>query len=166
MKEIPVTTEPLDRLNKVDIMGMEFLESFLYTGINTYKLTIPPGRFEFSLIMPDGREVSDSFVDLHSREGLYGQIEDGRVYDWLKDVENRIQRLDESENIHLLKIPVEHYCYHVKVDLLKKECWIQYPQLSRFFHINELYSMFEEIPFIEDGQVEMAIIEWLEEQAP
>ena len=145
MEQIAVSTEPLRQFNKTVIMGQQFLETYLYTGKDTYKLMIPPGRFEFCLTLPDKSEVSDTFIDMDSRESLYRQIENGRVYDWLKDVQQRIGQLDEAENIHTISVPVEHYCYYLKVDVLKKECWVLCPQSARRLNLSELYSTKDDI---------------------
>lgn len=157
MKELPVNMDPLESFQRVVVMGIEFLETCFFSGSNTYKLKISPGRFEFCLTLPGGTEISDTFSDMHIREALYCQLEDGKVYKWLRDVELRIEQLNESDGIRTIIIPVEHYCYHLKVNSIKKELWIQCPQFCRSFQVNELDSSNPDLLVIVDYQVEQII---------
>ena len=58
----------------------------------TYDLQVYDDDFRFTLaIPPTGEIIEDNFDGLYKRKGLYLQLENGEIYDWLCEVHASIQ---------------------------------------------------------------------------
>lgn len=117
-----------------------------------YSLTVYPGSFEFTLMLPDGSIVSDSFRGLKGRKVLYNCLESGAIYDWMKETENALRLRDEQDGIVNIEIPLGFARYQISVDRKTGKGWLLMPDYTRGFKLEDIFLQMPDVPMLNDGE--------------
>lgn len=133
-------------------------ESMNYHAIETtdgwYTVSINLDTDEFILTTPEARQVADCFKEIHFREQLYLQYEDGMIYEWLKEVQSKITRWRSKNGETHSWFKVLDLKYFMRVNKSKEQVYLTIPKQTRMFDMESMYINNPDLPLIQDGALD------------
>jgi hypothetical protein len=143
-------------------------DSMNYHAIETldgwYTVTINLETDEFVLMTPESKQVADCFNEIHFREQLYFQYEDGFIYRWLKEVHNKITRWRSINGETKSSFKIQDVKYSMRVNKSKEQVYLTIPKQTRMFDMEAMYINNPDLPLIQDGVLDDTVRKRLEDQ--
>lgn len=141
-----------------DSMNYHAIESF----DGWYTVTINLDTDEFVLLTPKSKQVADCFNEIHFREQLYLQFDNGMIYKWLKEVHNKITRWRSLHGETKSLFKVQDVKYSMRVNKSKEHVYLTIPKQTRMFDAEAMYINNPDLPLIQDGALDDTIRKKLE----
>jgi len=144
-----------------DSMNYHAIEAF----DGWYTVTINLDTDEFVLMTPKSKQVADCFNEIHFREQLYFQYEDGFIYWWLKEVHNKITRWRSVNGETKTSFKVQDMKYSMRLNKSKEQVYLTIPKQTRMFDMEAMYINNPDLPLIQDGALDDTIRKKLEKES-
>ncbi len=141
-------------------------DSMNYHAIETldgwYTVTVNLDTDEFVLTTPEARQVADCFKEIHFREQLYLQYEEGMIYDWLKLVQEKITKWRSRNGETQTWFKVLDLKYSMRINKSLEQVLLTIPKQTRVFDMESMYINNPDLSLIQDGALDDAIRRKLE----
>lgn len=146
---------PKDQKDSINYHAIETADGF-------YTVSIDLDTDDFVLTTPEARQVADCFKEIHLRENLYLQYEDGMIYKWLKLVQGKITKWRSRNGETHTWFNVLDLKYNMRVNVSKEQVYLTIPKQTRMFDMESMYINNADLPLIQDGALDDAVRRKLE----
>jgi hypothetical protein len=148
---------PKDKKDSMNYHAIETLDGW-------YTVSVDLDTDDFILTTPEARQVADCLKEIHFREQLYLQYEDGMIYKWLKEVQDKITKWRSRNGETHTWFKVLDLKYFMRVNVAKEQVLLTIPKQTRMFDMESMYINNADLPLIQDGALDDAMRKKLEHQ--
>lgn len=137
----PYEVEKSDRYHK------EFFE----TIDGWYSVIIDKTTDDFVLTTHKDKQIEDCLTEIHKRKELYDHHEDGMVYQWLKMLQDKINKARVANGESNSWFIIDGVKYRLRINTGANEVLLTIPVQTRVFNVKTMYVEYGDLPILQDG---------------